>query len=509
MSYSNPVITGFHPDPSICRAGEEFYLVNSTFEYLPAVPVRVSRDLINWKETGHCLTRESQIDLEGSASSSGIYAPTIRYHQGRFYMVTTNMAHYDGKSAETFFVFTDDLEAGWSDPIPVKQKGIDPSLFFDDDGKVYMQSAVSFLFGMEAGIIQSEINIETGEIIGETRRLWNGTGERYPEGPHIYKKNGYYYLMIAEGGTSNNHMVTIARSRDIWGPYENCPENPILTNKTFDRARIEGIGHADLVDDPFGNWWLVCLGFRTYGNHFYHLGRETCLAAVVWGEDGWPKVAEGHIEETMEGHEWIDEVRKQEHPFMDDFEEEKLKTCWNFRKSFLRNQYSLTEKESCLAIYGQNVTLDQPDGSPSFIGHRQEAFACVMQTAFDAVLESTEDQAGVTLLYDEDHHFDLFLGKTEDRYRVCLRKKVDDIDVIVAEAAYPHAKVIFEIRANQKEYEFWFGEDTENMTRLGKALSKHLSTTMCYSKFVGVYVGMYVIGENAKGYFDYFSITNL
>lgn len=274
--FSNPIIPGFYPDPSMCRVGNDYYLVTSTFEYFPGVPLFHSRDLIHWRQIGHCLTRSSQLPLEKAGSSGGIYAPTLRYHNGKFYMVTTNVA------VGNFFVYADDPAGEWSEPVWLEHKGIDPSLFFDDDGKVY------FTWTTDNQIWQCEIDINTGATLTKPRPIWSGTGGRYPEAPHLYKINGTYYLLIAEGGTEYGHMVTLARADSPWGSFESCPHNPILTHRHRGANPIQGTGHADLVEAHDGSWWMVFLAFRTLAHYqnFHHLGRETFLAPVKWDEAG-------------------------------------------------------------------------------------------------------------------------------------------------------------------------------------------------------------------------------
>lgn len=206
-TYENPIIPGFYSDPSICRVGEDYYLVTSTFEYFPGVPIFHSKDLVNWQKIGHCLHREAQIP-----KGINIFAPTLRYYEGTFYMITTNIT-----GGGNFYVTAKAPEGPWSDPIWVDIPGIDPDLFFDEDGKTYVISSSFILF---------EIDLKNGELLSEGRKVWNGTGGRYEEAPHIYKKDGLYYLMAAEGGTEEAHSETIARSHDIWGPYTENPGEP-------------------------------------------------------------------------------------------------------------------------------------------------------------------------------------------------------------------------------------------------------------------------------------------
>ena len=233
MACRNPVLTGFHPDPSLCRVGEDFYLAVSSFEFFPGVPLFQSRDLVNWRPIGHALTRPSQLDLTDCPPSSGIWAPTLRFHDGLFYLVTTN---YNPNAARPGkFVVTAPHPAGpWSDPVFFDQPGIDPSLFFDDDGRVYLTSNEAFS-DLPVGIYQAEVDVKTGALLTENRLIWEGTGGVYPEGPHLYKKDGWYYLLISEGGTQMGHFISVSRSKSPWGPFESCPHNPILTHA--DRRR--------------------------------------------------------------------------------------------------------------------------------------------------------------------------------------------------------------------------------------------------------------------------------
>jgi len=276
-TYTNPVIPGGFPDPSICRVGDYYYTVHSTFEYFPGVPIFHSKDLVHWRQIGYCLTRESQLPLRKMRPGGGIYAPTLRYHDGLFYMITTNV---DGGG--NFYVTAKDPTGPWSEPVWLDKEGIDPSLLFDDNGKIYYTRHVGQADGY---IAQTLLNIGEGKLEGELKKIWGGTGGIWPEGPHLYKINGKYYLMISEGGTSYGHMITIARSDSPWGPFEPNPDNPILTHKDREGNQFRALGHGDLVETPDG-WWIVFLGIRPQGGHYNHLGREMFLAPLEWNEDG-------------------------------------------------------------------------------------------------------------------------------------------------------------------------------------------------------------------------------
>ena len=278
----NPILPGFHPDPSVVAVGEDYYLVNSSFHYFPGVPIYHSRDLQNWEQIGNVLDRPSQLPLKEATSWLGIYAPTLRYHDGTFYLITTNVGN-----GGNFMVTSRDPSGPWSDPVWLEQQGIDPSLYFEE-GKCFMVSN-------PGGVITlCEIDPSTGATLSPSKALWTGTGGRFPEGPHIYKHDGWYYLLISEGGTELAHRLTVARSRDIYGPYESNPANPIFTHCSAagQESNIQGTGHADFFQAADGSWWTVFLAYRRFGGDYHHLGRETFLAPVTWS-GGWPVVNDG------------------------------------------------------------------------------------------------------------------------------------------------------------------------------------------------------------------------
>ena len=293
-NFNNPILPGFYPDPSICRVGDDYWLVTSSFSYFPGVPVFHSLDLVNWEQVGHVLDRPSQLDLDGVGHSQGIFAPTIRYHQGLFFLITTLV----GKQGN-FLVTAKNPAGPWSDPYWLADApGIDPSLYFNEDGRAWVtgtaESPVPGYWG-DNEIWMRELDLRTMKLAGPRFGLWRGAAKQahWPEAPHLYKIGGWFYLMIAEGGTEYNHAVTIARSRDLTGPYEGNPANPILTHRHLGKgAPIWNAGHADLVQTQAGEWWMVCLAARPYGGHFRNLGRETFLAPVIWEEE-WPVVSPG------------------------------------------------------------------------------------------------------------------------------------------------------------------------------------------------------------------------
>ena len=294
VTANNPLLAGFYPDPSICRVGDDYYMVNSTFAYFPGLPIMHSRDLANWEQIGNALTTVSQLPLENAGISQGLFAPTIRYHEGIFYIICTNVS-FGGN----FVVTSKDPAGPWSEPHYIKgAEGIDPSLFFDDDGKCYYTGThgnpAGEKFWGDNSIYIQEFDYDTFELKGERMEAWAGALKdvAWPEGPHLYKIDGYYYLMIAEGGTGPEHAVTVARSKEVFGPYEGCKRNPIFTHRHLGkRYPVQYVGHADIVDTKEGEYYMVMLAVRPI-NGLTTLGRETFIARVLF-EDGWPLVNPG------------------------------------------------------------------------------------------------------------------------------------------------------------------------------------------------------------------------
>jgi hypothetical protein len=284
----NPIIPGYHPDPSICRVGDDYYLANSSFEYSPGVPLFHSRDLISWTQIGNVLDRPEHLAVHSGlgGASGGIYAPTLRHHEGRFWMITTNI-HEVGRGH--LLVHAEDPAGPWSEPVYVAGLiGIDPDIAWDDDGRCL----VTWSDVMRGGISQAAIDPLTGDVLSEPRPLWAGTGGAHAEGPHVIRRGEWWYLLVAEGGTGPGHMVTIARSRNIDGPFEPAPTNPVLTHRSTSAA-VQSTGHSDLVELADGSWALVFLATRPRGTfpRWHTNGRETFLAGVEWVDD-WPVIDE-------------------------------------------------------------------------------------------------------------------------------------------------------------------------------------------------------------------------
>jgi xylan 1,4-beta-xylosidase len=505
-AFRNPVLPGFYPDPSVVRVGDWFYLVNSSFEMFPGVPIHRSRDLVHWEPLGHVLTRDSQLPLATAGPSRGIFAPTIRHHRGTFYMVTTNVS-----GGGNFFVTATDPAGPWSEPVWIQEQGgIDPSLFFDDDGTVYLTTTGGPPPGPnEDGIWQSVIDVATGKLREPPRLVWKGTGGRYPEGPHLYRIHGRYYLLISEGGTEYGHMVTVARSNSPWGPFEACPRNPILThrNTKLDEP-IQGTGHPDLVQDAEGGWWMVFLAFRPVGGwYWHHLGRETFLAPVTWEADGWPVVNEGRSipqEMTVRG---LPEHPVPPVPVREAFDGP-LGPAWNHLRNPVRESYSVSERPGWLTLHGTALTLSDA-GSPTFVGRRQQHLRARMATRLDFVPSREGEEAGIVLYRHPEHRYELGVRAGKGGREVFVRQTIGSrLSAVTATAPAPGREpLVLQVDAEPEDYALSWGPSPDRLARLDGARARYLSSEVA-GGFIGTYVGLFATGRGraaqAPAAFDWF-----
>jgi alpha-N-arabinofuranosidase len=485
MRYRNPVLPGCYPDPSVCRVGDDYYLVTSSFAYYPGVPVFHSRDLVHWRQIGHVLDRPAQLPLAGVHSACGIYAPTLRFHDGLFYMTTTLVP-----KVGNFIVTAPNPEGPWSDPVPVAQEGIDPSLFFDEDGKVYYTTS-------HDGAFLSRIDPRTGKVLEGPKVIWPGSGGRYAEAPHIHKRGGWYYLLLAEGGTEHGHMATMARSRTPWGPYEPCPRNPVLTHRSF-MSPIQSVGHADLVETGSGEWFAVFLGVRPVGYPpCHHLGRETFLCPVRWSDDGFPVFGNaGRVAEEMEAS--LAPVPVAEDPPRDDFEGRELAPCWNHLRNPEPGSFSLSERPGFLRLKGNAASLDER-ASPAWVGRRQAHFDLRASTILEFEPSSEKEEAGLTVFMNERHHYEVFVTMREGQRSAVLRRRIGTLSAETACRALPEPemrRVVLAVEATPEKYVFLCGPSEGALKPLGEGESKYLSTEVA-GGFTGVYLAMYATGNGA------------
>lgn len=495
MKFQNPVIPGFYPDPSICKANGKYYLVCSSFQYFPGVPLFESDDLINWKQIGHVLTRESQLPLKGAGSSGGIYAPTIRYNNGRFYMVTTNV-NYGGN----FYVYTDDIYGEWSEPIFVEQGGIDPSLYFED-GKTYFMSNGEADDGQQ-GITQCEIDIETGKKLTPSVCVYKGAGGRYIESPHLYKIGSNYYIMVAEGGTEYGHMVVYAKGNTPYGPFENYHSNPVLTNRNLGGYVIQGCGHGDIIEDNSGNFWMVHLAFRQIDRWmpFHITGREVYLVPLNFDEEGWFSAGvNGTTTVEIETDRIADNVIQQFKR-----EENIHNTAIGREWVYIRNpHFENYEFENDKVVLTQTqFTLSEGEDSPTAICIRQREMVGDVSVS----VRCKAGEAGISLYMDEKHHYDFCIRYNGDKAQLVKRSCIGNVQCEQNVVDLMSDKdIVLKLGLKHKEYRFTAlqGEKSYDM---GELETRYLSSEVACG-FTGVMLVLYTYGENKeKAVFENFTV---
>lgn len=489
VTYTNPVIPGFFSDPSVCRVGDDYYLVNSTFEYFPGVPVFHSKDLVNWEMIGYCINRATQLP-----KGLNIFATTIRYHEGTFYMITTNIG-----GEGNFYVTATNPAGSWSDPIFTEVQGIDPDLFFDEDGKVY---CISSTFELH------EIDIKTGKFLSEGRTVWNGIGGRYAEGPHIYKKDGFYYLMAAEGGTEEAHSETIARSKNIWGPYNANPANPILAhcNAVGQNNPIQGVGHADIINAHDGSWWIVFHGYRSTGDGTHHiLGRETCLAPVSWPKNGWPVVNGNGTATVNMTCPTLPLIPVAEKSGLSDFNSEVLPLEWNYLRYPVTANYSLSARKGYLRLSGSEQTIENHK-SPTFIGRRAQDMNFTATTQMEFNPQKDNEVAGIILL-NNGAHFDLLVKQSKGKRVLVCRLHFGNVVHNSEEIPLKSGAVKLIVKGERTSFSFGYAQGNDTFKEVQKVPSKYLSSETA-GGFTGLYVGLYATGNgktcSASADYDWF-----
>jgi alpha-N-arabinofuranosidase len=515
-TFLNPILSGCYPDPSICRAGDDYYLVTSTFEYFPGLPIFHSRDLVHWHQIGHVLDRASQLPLDGVRPSGGLYAPTIRFSNGMFYVINTLV---DGKTKAGNFIVTATSPTGpWSEPFWLKDApGIDPSLFFDDDGRVWYvgnRMAAQSQYEGHTEIWLQELNLKSMRLMGTSQILWDGALKKaiWAESPHIYKIDGRYYLMIAEGGTAHDHAVTIARSDKVTGPYEVNPRNPILTHRHLGLDYpIVGTGHADLIDTPSGEWWLVCLAMRPYGGYYYNLGRETFLVPVRW-EEGWPIVSPGtgRVEFTYPVPS-LPEQSWPTPPVCDDFDSSVLALHWNFLRTLPHEFMSLSGRPGYLRLRLRPQKLSEQT-NPSFVGRRQQHIHFTAKTKLDFTPQSENECAGLTLTQNNNFHF-LFIVTRESEPLVRLIKRANGVEEVLAEQPIGPGEIFLKVEARKQAYSFYFANRQDEWQILAEDVDGRILSTPVAGGFVGAYIAMYASSNGQPSTnnadFDWFEYVGL
>jgi alpha-N-arabinofuranosidase len=510
-SYRNPVLAGFYPDPSITRVGDTFYLVNSTFTYFPGIPVFRSDDLVHWQQIGNVIDRLPGFSFDGLGVSRGMFAPTIRFHNGLFYVVCTSV-----DAGGNFLSVAKDPAGPWSDPIWLTQvDGIDPALFFDEDGKAYLLNngppvGLPRYAGQRAIWIQ-EFDLAARKLVGPRKVLINGGVDfaKHPawiEGPHMYRREGWYILMCAEGGTSTEHSEVVLRSRSPWGPFKPFPGNPILTQRDLpaDRANpIANAGHADLVEAGDGSWWAVFLASRPYEIVHYNTGRETFMLPVTW-HDGWPSIlAPGKkipyavaAPATQTAAAAATVPTTGNFTWRDEFDSTVLRQQWLYVRIPKQPWSDLAHRPGWLTIHALHTPLEALQNM-SFLARRQQHLAFDASTELEIPRE-TGMSAGLAAFQNENDWYFLAVRRTAQpaALELFLEKRGGKQTETVARMALDEgARIKLKIAANARAYSFYFDEDGSGWKPLRENDDGTILSTDVAGGFVGAFVGPYARAE--------------
>lgn len=511
--YQNPILAGFYPDPSVVRVHDDYYLVTSTFSFYPGIPIFHSKDMVNWTQLGHVLDRPSQLMLRDSLGiSRGAYAPAISYHAGRFYVLNTLV-----DAGGNFYVTATDPAGPWSDPIWLRFDGIDPSLFFDDDGRAYVVNngppAGPPLYTGHRAIWIQEFDVAAGQLVGERTVIVDGGVDiaKHPvwiEGPHLFRRNGYYYLICAEGGTGYEHSEVVFRSTSVLGPYVPYPGNPILTQRHLDRVRpfpVTSTGHADFVETQNGEWWAVFLGTRPYGDDLYNTGRETFLMPVRW-ENGWPIVTKGD-DLVPYAHAVPDLPRQPAAPVslagnlthVDEFASPVLAPHWQLIRTPREQWWDLTSRPGWLTLRARPFRLEDRR-QPSFVGRRQQHGTASASTAMIYRPQRPGDEAGIAAFQNDDFNYQLGVTLADGRTIVRLVKHAGSATppagemVATAPLDLPaDGTVYLRIDARGDTYAFYYGTTPGQWTMLADGVDGTVLSTKVAGGFVGTMLGVYAV----------------
>ncbi len=469
----NPILPGFNPDPSVLRVNDDYYIATSTFEWFPGVQIHHSRDLIHWKLITRPLNRTSQLNMAGNPNSCGVWAPCLSYDNGTFYLVFTDVKTFrsEFKDAHNYLVTATNIMGEWSDPIYLNSSGFDPSLFHDTDGRKWFLNMIwdhrrgKHPFG---GILLQEYSPEQKKLVGPIKNIFKGSEIQKVEGPHLYKRNGYYYLLTAEGGTVLRHSVTMARSRNIDGPYEIDPQNPILTSFNNPELKLQRAGHASLVETQQGEWYMPHLcGRHIPSRGRCTMGRETAIQKMKWTDDGWLRLESG-------GHEPQDEVpapdlpihKWEPDPVRDDFDSGILNINFQFLRVKLDEEtISLTERPGFLRLKGRESLNSYH--TQALVARRKQSFIYTAETCIDFQPDTFQQMAGLICLYDNRNFYYLYLTWDEEKGR-CIdvissmdgvtsflfeeKLKIPDQGLYYLKAQVHYDKLRFYHSANGKEW---------------------------------------------------------
>lgn len=525
QSFSNPILPGGYPDPSICRVGDNFIMVNSSFEYFPALPIHKSKDLVNWELVGHGLNRleqvSGQINLIDVQSNGGIHAPTIRFHNGKYHIITTTV-YYDEKkqqaTATNFIITSSNPEGPWSNPIVIKgAPGIDPDIFFDDNGRVWYtgnHQPSDPTFDGETEIWMQELDPNSFQLKGQRFFLWRGACEGvWAEGPHIYKKDGNYYLLIAEGGTSYNHAIMVAISDNITGPYIPNDRNPIFSSRhlSYDNW-VHSTGHGDLIELENGRWYVVMLGIRGELKRKSNMGRETFIAPVSWEREPyswkeekilWPVIApkSGKI---LKNNPLIfnETLVTKETVFVDEFNKNNMGLQWVFRRVPMENMFDLEENPGFLRIYLTPNKL-QERVRANFTGIKQTESEFSFETKMTFSPSSDNDEAGIAIVQKDNNFLSFTIKKLGDNISLELKHKNEIETNIASKKIDFNTKIPIKLKVESFNniYNFYYATENQKFQFFAETPADHVLS----NGYTGAHIGLYATsnGQISIGYADF------
>ena len=503
----NPILRGFNPDPSVIRVGDDYYVATSTFEWFPGVQIHHSRDLCNWQLISRPLSRVSQLDMIGNPDSCGVWAPCLSYDQGIFHLIYTNVRLFDGpwKDTPNYLVTTEDIRGEWSEPIYLNSSGFDPSLFHDEDGRKWFVNMIvdhrgSKLFG---GVVLQEYDPAAKKLAGPIHYIFEGTELGCTEAPHLYKKDGYYYLILAEGGTEYNHAITIARSRSITGPYEVHPDNPLITASHNPEAPLQKAGHGDIVETQSGDWYAFFLVGRPLTQRGRCItGRETAIEQIIWEKNGWPYSATGEkaprLEVPVPG---LPAFPFPAEPVRDDFDHQELNIHFQaLRIPIEENWASLLERPGYLRLYGRDSLSSFHH--QSLLARRVQHFHIEAETCLEFEPQSFQQMAGLVCYYNTSHWYYLHVAGDE-KGRKLLQIISCDKHQVAEPLSSPidlteYGKIYLKVDFNGAALQFYYGTTPDEWQKAGPVMDGSiLSDDYVMSEgeryrpaFTGAFVGL-------------------
>jgi xylan 1,4-beta-xylosidase len=528
---ANPILPGFHADPSICRVpgegADDYYIATSTFEWWPGVRIHHSRDLVNWRHHSYAVTRTSQLDLNGHPDSAGVWAPCLTYSHGQFWLIYTDVRSTIGafKDTHNYLITAPSIDGPWSEPIYLNSSGFDPSLFHDEDGRHWLINQQWIHWPGKHhfnGILLQEYDHEAKKLVGPIKNIYAGTELGIVEGPHLYRRNGWYYLLTAEGGTFYEHAVTLARSRQLDGPYETLPGNPLLTAWQKPTDGLQRSGHASWVETGKGEWFMAHLCGRPlewtgpnahqnnpsggYAGLHCPLGRETALQRLRWRDDDWPEVVGANGQGGQQPSVNIALPDLPQHPFpaeptRDDFDTPVFNGHLNsLRKPFDESWASLTARPGHLRLTGRESLMSLFD--QSLVARRQQHFNCRVETRVEFEPGSFHQMAGLVAYYNTRNHAYLHVTRDPDSNARVVYLTVNRDGAISGPAtAVPLAAgpVDLAVEFSHDTYQFSFRQGDEAWQAIGPALDAAMLSDEFATRFLNGFANSFGFTGNFIG----------